>query len=96
MTSTLFLKSIPKKLVIRNFEKPTLPENYIAEASEKLKNAIIAIQASEYVHTSQEELYNAVENLCSHQMAKILYINLQSLIETHIQKNLKPLLKYPF
>ncbi|XP_054712277.1 cullin-4A-like [Uloborus diversus] len=76
-----------KKLVIKNFEKPKLPENYKQQTWDKLKNAVVAIQTSKPISTSQEELYQAVENLCSNNMAAFLYDGLRVLCETHIKKN---------
>ncbi|PRD26335.1 UNVERIFIED_CONTAM: Cullin-4A [Trichonephila clavipes] len=76
-----------KKLVIKNFDKPRLPENYKQQTWEKLKNAVIAIQTSKSISTSQEELYQAVENLCSNGMASFLYEGLRSLCEAHIKSN---------
>lgn len=76
-----------KKLVIKNFEKPKLPENYKQQTWEKLKNAVIAIQTSKSISTSQEELYQAVENLCSNGMASFLYDGLRGLCEAHIKSN---------
>ncbi|KFM72708.1 Cullin-4B, partial [Stegodyphus mimosarum] len=76
-----------KKLVIKNFEKPKLPENYKQKTWEKLQSAVIAIQTSKPISTSQEELYQAVENLCSNNMAAFLYDNLRVLCENHIKQN---------
>ncbi|XP_064455149.1 cullin-4A-like [Ornithodoros turicata] len=77
--------SSAKKLIIKNFEKPRLPENYQEEAWSQLKEAVVAIQCSRPISTSQEELYQAVENLCSHKMAAQLYDNLKSLCEQHVR-----------
>lgn len=76
-----------KKLIIKNFAKPTLPENYKQQTWEKLKDAVIAIQTSKPINTSQEELYQAVENLCSNGMAAFLHDGLKGLCETHIKNN---------
>ncbi|KFM58690.1 Cullin-4B, partial [Stegodyphus mimosarum] len=82
-----------KKLIIKNFDKPKLPENYQQETWEKLKDAVIAIQTSRPISTSQEELYHAVQNLCSNKMANYLYINLRSLCEQHVKLNVEQFLK---
>lgn len=74
-----------KKLVIKNFERPQLPERYADEAWAQLRVAVVAIQQSQPISTSQEELYQAVENLCSHKMAPQLYDNLRSLCEQHVR-----------
>lgn len=54
----------------------TLPDNYQEETWEKLKEAVIAIQTSKSIRYCFEELYHAVENMCSHKMAATLYSNL--------------------
>lgn len=77
-----------KKLVIKNFEKPKLPENYLEETWSKLKLAVIAIQTSKPISMPLEELYKAVENICSHKMAAHLYSNLESLCELHVKSNI--------
>lgn len=58
-------------------EIPKLPENYQEVTWEKLKEAVIAIQTSKSILSSQEELYQAVENMCNHKMAASLYLNLK-------------------
>ncbi|KAI1287352.1 Cullin-4B [Halotydeus destructor] len=77
-----------KKLVIRNFEKPKLPENYLEETWDKLKEAVVAVQTSKPIFTPLEELYQAVENLCSHKMAPNLYSNLETLCVQHVMSNM--------
>ncbi|KAL1262089.1 hypothetical protein QQF64_007354 [Cirrhinus molitorella] len=79
--STTFSNSKPgaaKKLVIKNFkEKPKLPENYTNETWQKLKEAVEAIQNSTSIKYNLEELYQAVENLCSHKISAKLYKQLR-------------------
>jgi len=77
-----------KKLMIKNFEKPDLPDNYLDETWSKLKLAGVAIQTSKPISMPLEELYKAVENICSHKMATQLYSNLESLCEFHVKSNL--------
>nr|CAG4651613.1 EOG090X01NX [Triops cancriformis] len=78
-----------KKIVIKNFkEKPKLPEKYGEEALAKLADAVIATQQARAVQASLEELYQAVENLCSHQMAPQIYEQLKNLVETHVKSQL--------
>ena len=77
-----------KKLVIRNFAKPKLPEDYLDQTWLKLKEAVVAVQTSRPVSTPLEELYQAVENLCSHKMAPKLYTNLESLCVSHVKTNM--------
>nr|XP_046262852.1 cullin-4B [Scatophagus argus] len=75
-----------KKLVIKNFkDKPKLPENYIQETWQKLKEAVEAIQNSTSIKYNLEELYQAVENLCSHKISAKLYKQLRAVCEDHIK-----------
>ncbi|XP_070994968.1 cullin-4B-like [Oncorhynchus clarkii lewisi] len=75
-----------KKLVIKNFkEKPKLPENYTHETWQKLKEAVEAIQNSTSIKYNLEELYQAVENLCSHKISARLYKQLRVVCEDHIK-----------
>ncbi|XP_045496375.1 cullin-4A isoform X2 [Colias croceus] len=82
-----------KKLVIKNFKsKPNLPENYQETTWSKLREAVIAIQTSKAIAYSLEELYQAVENMCSHKMASQLYVNLTNLVEAHVKSNIEQFL----
>ncbi|CAK1540298.1 unnamed protein product [Leptosia nina] len=82
-----------KKLVIKNFKsKPNLPENYQETTWSKLREAVIAIQTSKAITYSLEELYQAVENMCSHKMASQLYVNLTNLVEGHVKSNIEQFL----
>ncbi|XP_069049886.1 cullin-4B isoform X2 [Lepisosteus oculatus] len=87
--SATFSNSKPgaaKKLVIKNFkEKPKLPENYTNETWQKLKGAVEAIQNSTSIKYNLEELYQAVENLCSHKISANLYKQLRVVCEDHIK-----------
>ena len=75
-----------KKLVIKNLKKKNaLPDNYEERSVAKLQKAVIAIQRAERIDTSLEELYQAVENLCSHGKAEQVYANLRDLVEAHVQ-----------
>ena len=75
-----------KKLVIKNLKKKNaLPDNYEERSVAKLQKAVIAIQRAERIDTSLEELYQAVENLCSHGKAEQVYANLRELVEAHVQ-----------
>ena len=64
--------------------KADLPENYGKEAWEKLKQAIHAVHHQEHISYSLEELYQAVENMCSHKMAARLYDSLRVELEGHV------------
>lgn len=82
-----------KKLVIKNFKsKPNLPENYQETTWSKLREAVVAIQTSKAIAYSLEELYQAVENMCSHKMASQLYVNLTNLVEAHVKCNIEQFL----
>ena len=59
---------------------------------EKLKNAVVAIQTAQAIDASLEELYQAVEALCSHGMGEEVYAHLRTLIESHVQESLKQFL----
>lgn len=82
-----------KKLVIKNLKRaPQLPEDFQERSWDKLRKAVIAIQTAERIDTSLEELYQAVENLCSHGMAEQVYVQLKELIEAHVQESVKQFL----
>ncbi|XP_038631906.1 cullin-4B isoform X1 [Scyliorhinus canicula] len=87
--STTFANSKPgtaKKLVIKNFkDKPKLPDNYTNETWQKLKEAVEAIQKSISIKYNLEELYQAVENLCSYKVSANLYKQLRQVCEDHIK-----------
>uniref|UniRef100_A0A2K5Q096 Cullin-4B n=1 Tax=Cebus imitator TaxID=2715852 RepID=A0A2K5Q096_CEBIM len=89
-TVSSFANSKPgsaKKLVIKNFkDKPKLPENYTDETWQKLKEAVEAIQNSTSIKYNLEELYQAVENLCSYKISANLYKQLRQICEDHIKK----------
>lgn len=72
--------------------EPKLPANYGKLTWDKLEDAVLAIQTSKYVKYSLEELYQAVENLCSHKMAHHIYNNLRNLTDSHIRKNIETFL----
>ncbi|XP_075395643.1 cullin-4B isoform X2 [Tenrec ecaudatus] len=88
-TASSFANSKPgtaKKLVIKNFkDKPKLPENYTDETWQKLKEAVEAIQNSTSIKYNLEELYQAVENLCSYKISANLYKQLRQICEEHIK-----------
>lgn len=69
--------------------KPTLPVNYQEHTWQKLQAAVIAIQTSTSIVYSLEELYQAVENMCSHKMDSQLYTKLATLTEQHVKQNIK-------
>lgn len=69
--------------------KPTLPENYSESTCQKLEEAVVAIQLSRPIKYSLEELYQAVENMCSHKMDAQLYAKLKDLTEAHVKRNVE-------
>lgn len=78
-------KPTARKLVIKNFQTPSLPKDYEKITWRKLEEAVVAIQTSRPISTSLEELYNAVENVCSNKMAAELYKNLQGICESYVR-----------
>ncbi|XP_069105312.1 cullin-4A-like [Argopecten irradians] len=83
-----------KKLVIKNFkEKPKLPENFQQQTWEKLRDSVEAIHTSHSIQSSLEELYQAVENMCSHKMSANLYEQLKQACENHVKANIKQFLE---
>ena len=55
---------------------------------EKLRNAVVAIQTSQRIDASLEELYQAIEALCSHRMGEEVYAHLKALIESKNQSDI--------
>ena len=68
--------------------KPNLPINFQEETWEKLKLAVNAIHEKKAIAYSLEELYKAVENMCSHKMASPLYDKLKEECEKHVRANI--------
>lgn len=52
-----------------------------------MEEAVVAIQLSRPIKYSLEELYQAVENMCSHKMDAQLYGKLKDLTEAHVKRN---------
>uniref|UniRef100_A0A8C1R8H6 Cullin-4B n=1 Tax=Cyprinus carpio TaxID=7962 RepID=A0A8C1R8H6_CYPCA len=75
---------------------PKLPENYTNETWQKLKEAVEAIQNSTSIRYNLEELYQAVENLCSHKISAKLYKQLRVVCEDHIKAQIDQFREYPF
>ncbi|KAI7692871.1 Cullin-4A [Sarcoptes scabiei] len=86
-----------KKLTIKNFEKPRLPEDYFNKTWKGLEKAIVAIQKSQSIEVSYESLYQDVQNLCSHHMEPIVYKNLSFIINAYIEdqiiKTVEPIIE---
>ncbi|NWS96227.1 CUL4A protein, partial [Mionectes macconnelli] len=86
-----------KKLVIKNFrERPKLPENYTHDTWQKLHEAVGAIQSSISIKYNLEELYQAVENLCSYKVSATLYKQLRQVCEEHVKAQILQFREYPF
>ncbi|XP_053163131.1 cullin-4A isoform X2 [Hemicordylus capensis] len=66
-------------------ERPTLPDNYMQETWQKLHEAVRAIQSSTSIKYNLEELYQAVENVCSYKASPVLYKQLQQVCEDHVK-----------
>lgn len=82
-----------KKLIIKNLKsEPKLPDDYREQTWKKLKSAVLAIQQSKPNQYSLEELYQAVENMCNHKMAPVLYQKLYNLTEQHVAHNIEQFL----
>ncbi|CAI9179030.1 unnamed protein product [Rangifer tarandus platyrhynchus] len=86
-----------KKLVIKNFrDRPKLPDNYTQDTWQKLHEAVKAIQSSTSIRYNLEELYQAVENLCSHKVSPTLYQQLRQACEGHVQAQILQFREYPY
>ncbi|NWR77306.1 CUL4A protein, partial [Centropus unirufus] len=86
-----------KKLVIKNFrERPKLPDNYTQDTWQKLHEAVGAIQSSVSIKYNLEELYQAVENLCSYKVSATLYKQLRQVCEDHVKAQILQFREYPF
>jgi len=62
-------------------EKAKVAEDYHTKTWIKLNEAVIAIQNSTPICYCLEELYTAVENMCSYNMAPQLYENLKGAVQ---------------
>ncbi|XP_066158847.1 cullin-4B [Euwallacea fornicatus] len=91
--NVLTIKPTTKKLTIKNLKsEPKLPDDYREQTWKKLKSAVLAIQQSKPNQYSLEELYQAVENMCNHNMASVLYKQLYNLTEQHVAHNIEQFL----
>ncbi|XP_009274422.1 PREDICTED: cullin-4A [Aptenodytes forsteri] len=66
-------------------ERPKLPDNYTQDTWQKLHEAVGAIQSSISIKYNLEELYQAVENLCSYKVSATLYKQLRQVCEDHVK-----------
>ncbi|XP_067298437.1 cullin-4A [Pseudorasbora parva] len=75
-----------KKLIIKNFkDRPKLTDSYTEDTWLKLRDAVGAIQNSTSIQYNLEELYQAVENLCSYKVSPMLYKQLRQVCEDHVR-----------
>lgn len=73
-----------KKLVIKPLRaRPVLPDDFEASSWAKLQEAVRAVQCATPVHTSLEELYRLVEDMCLHKLAPRLYDLLRCELDGH-------------
>uniref|UniRef100_A0A803SN25 Cullin-4A n=1 Tax=Anolis carolinensis TaxID=28377 RepID=A0A803SN25_ANOCA len=77
-------------------ERPTLPDNYTRETWQKLHEAVRAIQTSTSIKYNLEELYQAVENVCSYKASPTLYRQLRQVCEDHVKAQILLFREYPF
>uniref|UniRef100_A0A4W4FKR1 Cullin family profile domain-containing protein n=1 Tax=Electrophorus electricus TaxID=8005 RepID=A0A4W4FKR1_ELEEL len=85
-----------KKLVIKNFkDRPKMTETYTEDTWLKLRDAVGAIQNSTSIKYNLEELYQAVENLCSYKVSPMLYKQLRQVCEDHVRAQIQQFKEYP-
>jgi len=90
--TTLESKRPPKKLVIRPLKlQPKLPDEFETTNWDRLQRAIHAVQEASPIACSLEQLYQAVEDLCVHNMAGKLYSHLQEECDQHALRTLSQL-----
>ncbi|KAI8468416.1 MAG: Cullin-domain-containing protein [Monoraphidium minutum] len=76
-----------KKLVIKPLkQQPRLPANFEQDTWAKLEDAVDAVHCKRAVACSLEELYRAVEDMCTHKMQDSLYRRLQAACDAHISR----------
>ncbi|DBA01455.1 TPA: hypothetical protein N0F65_005574 [Lagenidium giganteum] len=81
-----------KKMVIKPFKvTPKLPEQFEEETWKKLEAAIVAVQNKQATPLSREELYRAVEDMCTWKMAARLYEKLQETCATYVNATVESL-----
>lgn len=87
---------VEQVLFIFSIVRSQLSESYGEEAWHKLQQAINAVQSSQPVSYSLEELYKIVENSCSHGMSAKLYENLRIECQVHVTALLPEFNQYVF
>uniref|UniRef100_A0A8C1N120 Cullin 4A n=1 Tax=Cyprinus carpio TaxID=7962 RepID=A0A8C1N120_CYPCA len=76
-------------------DRPELTDSYTEDTWIKLRDAVSAIQNSTSIKYNLEELYQAVENLCSYKVSPVLYKQLRQVCEDHIQAQIHQFREYP-
>uniref|UniRef100_A0AAY4EW06 Cullin-4A n=1 Tax=Denticeps clupeoides TaxID=299321 RepID=A0AAY4EW06_9TELE len=76
-------------------DRPKLADNYTEDTWLKLRDAVGAIQNSTSIKYNLEELYQAVENLCSYKVSPMLYKQLRQVCEEHVQAQIHQFREYP-
>uniref|UniRef100_A0A4W3I850 Cullin-4B n=1 Tax=Callorhinchus milii TaxID=7868 RepID=A0A4W3I850_CALMI len=82
--------------ILLSTDKPKLPDNYTQDTWQKLHEAVGAIQRSTSIKYNLEELYQAVENLCSYKVSPTLYKQLRQACEDHVKAQIHQFREYPF
>uniref|UniRef100_A0A673G184 Cullin-4A n=1 Tax=Sinocyclocheilus rhinocerous TaxID=307959 RepID=A0A673G184_9TELE len=72
-----------------------LTDSYTEDTWMKLRDAVSAIQNSTSIKYNLEELYQAVENLCSYKVSPVLYKQLRQVCEDHVQAQIHQFREYP-
>lgn len=81
-----------KKMVIKPFKvKPKLAESFESDTQAQLTLAVEAVYRKATIQMSQEELYRAVEAMCIHNKAPMIYANLFSQCDRHVAELLTSL-----
>ncbi|XP_059823722.1 cullin-4B-like isoform X2 [Hypanus sabinus] len=70
-------------------DKPKLPDSYTQDTWQKLHEAVGTIQNSTSIKYNLEELYQAVENLCSYKVSATLYKQLRQVCEDHVKAKIQ-------
>lgn len=80
-----------RKLTIKPLRAPSLPADFELVTWQKLQCAVRAVHEKQPVQSSLEELYRAVEDLCTHKMAAATYARLQEECERQTERSLRAL-----
>uniref|UniRef100_A0A8C4RN97 Cullin-4A n=1 Tax=Erpetoichthys calabaricus TaxID=27687 RepID=A0A8C4RN97_ERPCA len=76
-------------------DRPKVSDNYTQDTWTKLQGAVEAIQNSTSIKYNLEELYQAVENLCSYKVSATLYKQLRQVCEEHVKGQIQQFRQYP-